>query len=670
MESLRTWQRMEEPAMSSQSCFVGLFGLAADVLASIHPPKPFEVTAQMGAKTEEIAQKEAQQNVELKEAEPGRIYKGRVSRVFEYGAAISLQMVQGEKEGWIDPREIVQEIAEAKRAADHLKRNQDCFVKVSGMGAKLKLSLRGVDQKTGEAISLGPDDSHDQNSACEWMGALPRISPDKVHLNLRTDDNDQAAKANMGLSILRESIRMTEVTAKANMGLLLLRHSLSTEEYEHFVKLRRNFLGGDKQENLEADTPVCGGRGTESQWPSRPLTSRERGRAASSPSLAPHLGLSLKILKPDSGDNPQNPNFSQLRPVASASFEPMSPALDVNSVHVNWSRGVTPPRLLFVGDANSCQPNGACSPAPWQEPDECDRIGMLSMTSRSRSNVGFEIAKTQMHHEANQCSQPKGRFSDVSIASSASDSSTLMLNPGEELANNLECEDFVFSTLPHELSLQLFQCLAVSDVCSLRASCKKVGAPQVLVDHFAYLVDPARPDVYLAAADILQAKDKKQCRQNLSHEMQSRVLAIGSLFLGGYLPCWWQINPPPILKILAGMQSHCVKFPKIRTLLCKCARKLFAVPDNHAQKYLVPDLLDILYSGSYLDKVRAAVIFNSCSFDLGWLREECLATLRHVVNTTERGRRLHRCAADALDVLMTNSKMYHGGCKTKMKGSA
>ena len=90
-----------------------------------------------------------------------------------------------------------------------------------------------------QAISLGPDDSLDQNSACEYIGALPRISrPDvfltryfscfdarsfsiagaaeawqgdgqwsfddvwiwidpvwlgiQVHLNLRTDDNDQA----------------------------------------------------------------------------------------------------------------------------------------------------------------------------------------------------------------------------------------------------------------------------------------------------------------------------------------------------------------------------------------------------------------------------------------------------------------------------------------------
>ena len=31
------------------------------------------------------------------------------------------------------------------------------------------------------------------------------------------------------------------------------------------------------------------------------------------------------------------------------SAEVFAAAKDVNSVHVNWSRGVTPPRLLFVG---------------------------------------------------------------------------------------------------------------------------------------------------------------------------------------------------------------------------------------------------------------------------------------------------------------------------------
>ena len=76
------------------------------------------------------------------------------------------------------------------------------------------------------------------------------------------------------------------------------------------------------------------------------------------------------------------------------------------------------------------------------------------------------------------------------------------------------------------------------------------------------------------------------------------------------------------------------------------------------------------YSGSHEDKIRAALNFRHCSSDLGWLREECLATLRHVVNTTERGRSLYHMAAENLDVLMTNSKMYHGGYKTKMKGSA
>eukprot|EP00435_Cladocopium_sp_Y103_P026549 s1736_g6.t1 len=155
------------------------------------------------------------------------------------------------------------------------------------------------------------------------------------------------------------------------------------KEYEHFVKLRRNFLGGDKQENLDPDHAGAGGSGgTESQWPSRPSNRTSVGRAASSPSLVPHL-----TLKPFSADNPQNPNFSpELRPVASASFfEPVSPALDVNSVHVNWSRGVTPPRLLFVGDANSCQPSGACSPAPWQ----------AAAASQTYANVSMAMVREQ-----------------------------------------------------------------------------------------------------------------------------------------------------------------------------------------------------------------------------------------------------------------------------------
>ncbi|CAK9098455.1 CSC1-like protein ERD4 (Protein EARLY-RESPONSIVE TO DEHYDRATION STRESS 4) [Durusdinium trenchii] len=74
-----------------------------------------------------------------------------------------------------------------------------------------------------------------------------------------------------------------------------------------------------------------------------------KGRSTSSPTLGP-LGPTI-TLKPYSADNPQNPNFSpDVRPgFLSASFEPVSPALDVNNINVNWSRGVTPPRLLFGG---------------------------------------------------------------------------------------------------------------------------------------------------------------------------------------------------------------------------------------------------------------------------------------------------------------------------------
>eukprot|EP00913_Durusdinium_trenchii_P016069 g15103.t1 len=47
------------------------------------------------------------------------------------------------------------ETRNVNRAADHLKRNQDCFVKIIGIaGSKLNISLREVDQETGEDLKV------------------------------------------------------------------------------------------------------------------------------------------------------------------------------------------------------------------------------------------------------------------------------------------------------------------------------------------------------------------------------------------------------------------------------------------------------------------------------------------------------------------------------------
>ncbi|CAK9036420.1 unnamed protein product [Durusdinium trenchii] len=83
------------------------------------------------------------------------IYKGQVSRLMEYGAFISFETSEGRREGLAHLSELSRETRNVNRAADHLKRNQDCFVKIIGIaGSKLNISLREVDQETGEDLKV------------------------------------------------------------------------------------------------------------------------------------------------------------------------------------------------------------------------------------------------------------------------------------------------------------------------------------------------------------------------------------------------------------------------------------------------------------------------------------------------------------------------------------
>ncbi|CAK9061786.1 Probable pre-mRNA-splicing factor ATP-dependent RNA helicase DEAH5 (DEAH RNA helicase homolog PRP22) [Durusdinium trenchii] len=81
--------------------------------------------------------------------------EGRVSRLMEYGAFISFETSEGRREGLAHLSELSRETRNVNRAADHLKRNQDCFVKIIGIaGSKLNISLREVDQETGEDLKV------------------------------------------------------------------------------------------------------------------------------------------------------------------------------------------------------------------------------------------------------------------------------------------------------------------------------------------------------------------------------------------------------------------------------------------------------------------------------------------------------------------------------------
>ena len=174
-----------------------------------------------------------------------------------------------------------------------------------------------------------------------------------------------------------------------------------------------------------------------------------------------------------------------------------------------------------------------------------------------------------------------------------------------------------------------------------------------------------RPDVYIAMAGVLEARDKHQYKQNLGYELQARIRGIVSLFLKQRLGHWWQINSSAVTKILAGLRDHNSKIPSVQgrsglhVLVSKLAIKLFQVPDKEAQVYLVHDLLDILQSNdsNYLDKFEACLAFSHCSCHLGPLHEECLTSLKDIVIKTEtelqqrQGHMLHQAAANSYEFL-------------------
>jgi len=82
-----------------------------------------------------------------------KIYKGQVSRVMEYGCFITMECSEGRKEGLCHLSELTRETRMVARAADWVKRNQDVLVKIIGIaGSKLNLSIREVDQETGEDL--------------------------------------------------------------------------------------------------------------------------------------------------------------------------------------------------------------------------------------------------------------------------------------------------------------------------------------------------------------------------------------------------------------------------------------------------------------------------------------------------------------------------------------
>lgn len=84
----------------------------------------------------------------------GNIYKGFITRIDDIGCFVQLQDVKGDRQGLVHISQIQQE--RVSHPHDVVTRNQRVWVKVIDIiDDKIRLSMKDVDQKTGEDITRG-----------------------------------------------------------------------------------------------------------------------------------------------------------------------------------------------------------------------------------------------------------------------------------------------------------------------------------------------------------------------------------------------------------------------------------------------------------------------------------------------------------------------------------
>ncbi|KAL7064562.1 hypothetical protein AAHC03_05512 [Spirometra sp. Aus1] len=87
------------------------------------------------------------------EPEPGQIYSGRVTNLLAFGAIVQLDGLQKRWEGLVHVSQLRRE-GRVANVSDVVQRHQKVFVKVlSFTGSRTSLSMREVDQKTGEDLN-------------------------------------------------------------------------------------------------------------------------------------------------------------------------------------------------------------------------------------------------------------------------------------------------------------------------------------------------------------------------------------------------------------------------------------------------------------------------------------------------------------------------------------
>mmetsp|Transcript_59581 Transcript_59581/g.172565 ORF Transcript_59581/g.172565 Transcript_59581/m.172565 type:complete len:1152 (+) Transcript_59581:228-3683(+) len=175
-----------------------------------------------------------------------RIYRAQVSRVMEYGAFLTIETTEGRKEGLCHLTELTKETRNVSRAADWVKRNQEVLVKIIGIaGSKLNLSIREVDQDTGEDLRprRGKRDDEAENDTSNPMRRRKRDDDPAVGkiTGIRLDFADNDTQRNK----LRQKKKLSEYELWEAQQ---LQHSGVLENHER--------LDCDEEQGLLADSDI------------------------------------------------------------------------------------------------------------------------------------------------------------------------------------------------------------------------------------------------------------------------------------------------------------------------------------------------------------------------------------------------------------------------------
>jgi len=175
------------------------------------------------------------------------IYKAKVQRVMEYGAFLQMDTAEGPKEGLCHLTELTKETRMVARAADWVQKNQEVLVKVIGIaGSKLNISIREVDQETGEDLKArGKKDGDDDDAGASNPMRKRQREEDKnkgritgVKLNIG-DGEDRGGKS------LRQKKKLSEYEA------------FEAQQLQHSgVVLTHERLDFDEEKGLLADSDV------------------------------------------------------------------------------------------------------------------------------------------------------------------------------------------------------------------------------------------------------------------------------------------------------------------------------------------------------------------------------------------------------------------------------